>query len=73
MPIDEKKIQEAMKHPDKLGAGAAKRKKLNKAENIVAVMREFKRDTLYSGSGHKAKTEDEAMAIALSESSKKPS
>jgi len=71
MPIDEKKIQEAMKHPDKLGAGAIKRKGLSKAENIVAVMREFKRGTLYSGSGHKAKTEDEAMAIAMSEAKKR--
>ena len=66
-----KRIKEAMKHPDKLGAGAKKRKKLNAKEDVEAVLKEYKRGTLYSGSGEKAKSRKQAIAIALSEARKK--
>jgi hypothetical protein len=59
---------EAMKHPDVLGAGAKKRKKLrNKEDKIAVVMREFKRGTLRSGSGKKVTDRKQALAIALAE------
>lgn len=65
----------AMKHPDKLGAGAEQRSKYLKGkEKIGTVMSEFKRGTLHSGSGDKVTKPDQAMAIALSEAGKsKPS
>ena len=71
MKKSEKKIAEAMDHPDKLGAGAKKRKKLNAAENVSAVMKEFDRGTLHSGSGEIVKNKEQAVAIALSEAKKK--
>lgn len=66
------RIREAMKHPDKLGAGAKKRKKLSPSERGAAVMAEWKRGTLYSGSGKKVPKNNKAQAIAilLSESGK---
>lgn len=64
-------IKQAMKHKDVLGAGAKKRKKLSPKNTITAVMKEFKRGTLNSGSGKRAKNKKQAIAIALSESKNK--
>ena len=66
----EQRKKEAMKHPDKLGAGAAKRKKLPGKEKVGVVMSEFKRGTLNSGSGDKVTNRKQAVAIALSEARK---
>ena len=65
--ISNKKILQAMKHPDTLGAGAKKRKqlKLNKNEYFETIMKEWKRGTLYSGSGVKVKSKKQAIAIAF--------
>lgn len=63
-------IKKAMQHPDVLGAGAKKRKKLSPKDKITTVMKEYKRGTLNSGSGHKAKSRSQAIAIALSEAGK---
>lgn len=63
----ESRAKSAMKHPDKLGAGAAKRKKLPKKEKIPVVMKEFSRGTLNSGSGHKVTSKKQALAIGYSE------
>ena len=63
----------AMKHEDVLGAGAAKRRKLPPEERYEVVMAEFRRGTLYSGSGHKVKSEKQARAIAYAESHPKES
>ncbi len=61
----------AMKHSNKLGAGARKRDKLTGKEKIPVVMSEFKRGTLHSGSGDIVKNPKQAIAIALSESRKR--
>lgn len=61
-------VSKAMHHPDKLGAGAKKRKKLAPKDKMEVVMKEFKRGTLNSGSGDKVKNRDQAIAIGLSES-----
>jgi hypothetical protein len=60
-------ISEAMHHPDKLGAGAKKRKKLHGQEKVHTVMSEFKRGTLHSGSGGKVANRKQAVAIAMHE------
>lgn len=61
-------VQEALKHPDELGEGANKRKKLTNPEDVwSAVMLEFKRGTLWSGSGSKVTNEKQAKAIAMAE------
>jgi len=68
MAINKKKVAEALKHPNKLGAGAKKRKKLNSQEKVATVMKEWKRGTLKSGgSGKTVKSKSQALAIALSE------
>jgi hypothetical protein len=67
----EERIREAMKHPDELGAGAKKRRKLKPKERFSAVMREWKRGTLNSGSGHKVKSYAQAVAVASSESKRR--
>jgi hypothetical protein len=61
-----------MRHPDKLGAGAKMRRKYLRGdkEKVHVVMSEFKRGTLYSGSGEKVTDRRQAIAIALSESRK---
>lgn len=64
------RIQRAMQHPNKLGAGAAKRKKLGSKEKIHTVMKEFKRGTLHSGSGQIVTNPKQGVAIALSEAHK---
>jgi hypothetical protein len=68
--MDYSRIRTAMSHPNKLGAGAKKRKGLTPNEKFHTVMMEFKRGTLHSGSGHIVKDRDQALAIALSESRK---
>jgi hypothetical protein len=61
-------VKEALRHPDVLGAGAKKRKKLKSTkEKIHAVMAEFERGTLHSGSGEKVTSRKQAVAIAMSE------
>jgi hypothetical protein len=60
----------AMIHPDKLGAGAAKRETLPAKEKIAVVEGEFKRGTLHSGSGAKVTNPKQAIAIGLSEARK---
>lgn len=61
----------AMRHADRPGAGAKKRKSLPKKEKVGVVMSEFKRGTLRSGgSGKKVTNRKQAMAIALSEAGK---
>lgn len=62
--------KEIYKHPDVLGAGAKKRRKLGSKDKIHAVMGEFKRGTLHSGSGGKVRSRKQAIAIALSEARK---
>ena len=62
-------VRAAMQHSNKLGAGAAKRRKVGlhgKAKRQV-VMEEFKRGTLHSGSGGIVTDPDQAVAIAYSE------
>jgi hypothetical protein len=66
----EKRIKEAMKHADKLGAGAAKRKKLPPKDKVKVVMKEFARGTLNSGSGQKVTNPKQALAIGYSEARK---
>jgi hypothetical protein len=67
---DDKKVEEAMNHPDFPGEGAKKRRamKLNPAETLHAIMAEHKRGTLRSGSGEHVKDRKQAIAIALHES-----
>ena len=57
----------AMKHPDILGAGAKKRKKLKGRDKVHVVLSEFKRGTLHSSSGQKVTDRKQAIVIALSE------
>lgn len=57
----------AMEHPDTLGAGAAKRKRLGPKNKVHTVMSEFKRGTLHSGGGGIVKNPKQAIAIGLSE------
>jgi len=66
----EARKKEAMKHPDKLGAGAKKRKSLPAKEKVGVVMSEFKHGTLHSGSGAKVSNPKQAIAIGLSEARK---
>lgn len=62
-------LKAAMKHPDVLGAGAAKRKHIKDPQSKVAtVMEEYKHGTLHSGSGAKVKNRPQAIAIAMHES-----
>ena len=65
-------IKKAMQHPDRLGAGAAKRRslKLTRPEKVHTVMKEFSKGTLHSGSGGMVKSRAQAIAIALSEARK---
>lgn len=62
-----KRQREAMRHPNVLGAGAAKRRKLPPGERGEVVMEEFRRGTLHSGSGQIVKDPAQARAIAFSE------
>lgn len=61
--------KETYEHPDKLGEGAKKRKKLKSPQDkFEAVMGEFARGTLRSGSGEVVTDRKQALAIAYSES-----
>lgn len=62
-----KAVTKALKHSNVLGAGAKKRKGLKPVEKVHAVMSEYKRGTLHSGSGGIVKKKSQAVAIALSE------
>lgn len=64
-------VNQALKHPNKLGAGAKKRAKLKPSQRPAAVMKEFKRGTLHSGSGAIVTNKKQAVAIAISESKKR--
>jgi hypothetical protein len=64
------KQEAATKHPNKLGAGAAKRKSLSPKDKPAVVMHEFKHGTLHSGSGAKVTDRKQAIAIAMSEQRK---
>lgn len=59
--------KDVYRHPDKPGEGAKKRAHLKGQEKVHAVMGEFKRGKLRSGSGEVVKTRDQAQAIAMSE------
>lgn len=59
--------KDAMKHENKLGEGANKRKKLKPHEKFAVVMAEFHKGTLHSSDGKIVKDRDQAIAIALSE------
>lgn len=59
--------KEALRHSNKLGAGAKKRKHLRGKEKVAVVMHEWKRGTLHSGGGGIVKNRKQAIAIALSE------
>ena len=63
----EQRAKEAMKHPNKLGAGAAKRKELPKPEKMGVVMKEFSKGKLHSGSGAIVTNPKQAQAIGYSE------
>ena len=58
----------AMEHPDKLGEGAKKRKKLkDPKDKFATVMREFYAGTLHDSSGKIVTNVEQAKAIAQSE------
>ena len=60
-------VKKAMEHPNKLGAGAKKRRGLSGKNKRAAVMAEFHRGTLHSGSGEIVNNTKQAVAIAYSE------
>ena len=57
----------AMRHSNRLGAGAKARKHLRGQQKVEVVMKEYGRGTLHSGSGQIVKNQKQAIAIALSE------
>ena len=65
--MDKKGRAKYYKHPDKPGAGAAKRKNVHGKAKVGIVMGEFKRGTLRSGSGQHVTNPKQAIAIAMSE------
>jgi hypothetical protein len=69
MALSEKQ-KGALKHEDRLGEGAKKRKSLAGKEKIPVVMKEFSKGTLHSGSGAKVKSKAQALAIGYSEARK---
>jgi hypothetical protein len=65
-------LKKALSHPDVLGAGAKKRKRLSPERGKAAVMAEYERGTLRSGgSGEHVKSHKQAYAIAMSETKRK--
>lgn len=67
----EERKKKAMQHPDKVGAGAKKRKSLPAKEKVGVVMEEFARGTLHSGKSKTPVTNrKQAIAIGLSEARK---
>jgi hypothetical protein len=69
--MSEKSIKKAMQHKDDLGAGAKKRAHLKPKDRISAAVKEYARGTLNSGSGHRAKSKAQALAIGYAESRKR--
>jgi len=65
-------MDRAMSHQNRLGKGAAKRRKLplRRPEKMGVVMGEYKRGTLHSGSGGIVRKRKQAIAIAMSEARK---
>lgn len=61
-------VAKAMQHADTPHAGAVARAHLSPKNDAEAIMREYNRGTLYSGSGHKVHDPQQAKAIAMSES-----
>lgn len=59
--------REALKHPNILGAGAAKRRKLPPSQRAAVINEEFKRGTLHSGSGEIVTNPAQMRAIIRSE------
>lgn len=64
-------MSKALQHPNRLGAGAEKRKSLASSEKKKVVMEEFKRGKLHSGSGEIVTNPKQAVAIAYSEAGEK--
>lgn len=62
--------REALKHPNKLGAGAAKRRKLKPNERGEVIAKEFEHGTLHSGSGDIVTNPAQMRAIISSETKK---
>jgi hypothetical protein len=62
-----KRQKEALKHPNVLGAGAKKRRRLHKNERAAVIVEEFKRGTLHSGSGAIVTKPSQMRAIINSE------
>lgn len=60
-------VAKALRHGNRLGAGAKARKHLRGQAKVGVVMREFARGTLHSGSGAIVRNPKQAKAIALSE------
>lgn len=69
--MPEEAVRKALRHKNEFGAGARLRKRLRSKDKIHAVMSEFKRGTLHSGSGGIVKSKRQAIAIALSEARKR--
>jgi len=65
--VNENKVNKALEHPNKLGAGARKRENLNAPEKKESVMKEFAHHKLHSGSGEIVTNPKQAMAIGYSE------
>ena len=63
-------VKKAMEHPNTLGAGAEKRSHLSEKHKREAVMGEFSKGTLHSGSGGIVHDPKQAVAIAYSEARK---
>jgi hypothetical protein len=70
MPLTKRQL-DAMKHPDVLGAGAQKRRKLRPSERGAVIWAEFEKGTLHAGGGAIVKNPAQARAIIYSEVSKK--
>jgi hypothetical protein len=66
-----KRQKEALEHPDRLGEGAKKRRKLPLKERAAPIVEEFKQGTLYSGSGHQVTKPSQMRAIIHSETTPK--
>lgn len=62
-----KRQREAMKHPNVLGAGAEKRRKLPPKERGAVIAAEYEKGTLHSGSGKIVKNPAMMRAIIYSE------
>jgi hypothetical protein len=66
-----KRQREALEHPDRLGEGAKKRRKLSPKERAAPIVEEFKKGTLHSGSGKIVTKPSQMRAIIRSETTPK--